>query len=309
MRLWRFNCVSRVGRSGRRRHASTAAKSLPVRMIGVVHKVFPDRGYGFVLAVPPPASLLSTSPHSASSTTMEETKEDAQSTASVSQPLSRGDPLSVWFLLRKGDTSTAEARGESEGAASQPTPLPGSYVSFSATCHYDKAKQTHLWRAQEVVPCDPEEELQAALRRVRDVRWDCITSEDVRREMRQAARRLSLEEERAVKHASRKDEDAAAEASQRSLQEEEMVDDIAMEEFQMQLSQERVRRHFHHLNKASRCFFVREVDLRRPMVSAQKDMDMQTYPGGDEVAAGRCQFSDDERRRWERVLECLKEHH
>ncbi|EAN81482.1 hypothetical protein C3747_115g149 [Trypanosoma cruzi] len=306
MRLWRFDCVLRVGRSGRR-HASTAAKALPVRMIGVVHKVFPDRGYGFVLAVPPPASLLSTAPHPASSTTMEEIGEDAQITASVSQSLSQGDPLSVWFLLRKGDASTTETRGKLEGAASPPTPLPGSYVSFSATCHYDKAKQTHLWRAQEVVPCDPEEELQAALRRVRDKRWDCITSEDVRREMRQVARRYLLEEQRAVKSASRKDDDAAAEASQRSLREGEMVDDIAMEELQMQLTQERVRRHFHHLNKASQRFFVREVDLRRPMISAQKDMEMQTNPEGDVVAVGRWGFSDDERRRWERVLQCLKE--
>ncbi|ESL07859.1 hypothetical protein TRSC58_04448 [Trypanosoma rangeli SC58] len=308
MRPWHLWCVLHSGIAGER-HASGATRALPVHMIGVVHRLFPARGCGFVLAAPPPTSLAQTLwPLLSLMAT-----ESAQTADAVQQQelLSQDGPLSVCFSLPKDGVSTAKTREKCERVAPSSLQLsPGSYVKVSATCHYETAKQRVLWRTGGggVTQCDPEEELRESLQKVRDVRWDRIILEDVKRETSQIPRQYALEEQVTVESAFFKRAVTDAETFRGLLLEEAAADDVGVEELQMCLAQERVRRIFDFLNKAAQRYVIREADLWRPLLSMRKDVGTQANAGGGGFALGAYQLAADERKRWEYVLRRLKEH-
>ncbi|RNF00007.1 hypothetical protein TraAM80_07872 [Trypanosoma rangeli] len=242
-------------------------------MIGAVHRVFPERGYGFVLAVPPPTSLALMMWLLLTLTTTETESEEAADAGQQQKLLSQGEHLSVWFPLRKYGVSTLKRREKCERAAHYSLQLsPGSYVKFSATCHYGTVNQRLVWRAGCVcVQCDAEE-LREALQKVKDLRWDCIILDEVKRKELQIARQYALVEQMTVESAFFKRAVTAAETFRALLLEEAVADDIGTEELQMRLAQERVRGLFDCLSKAAQRHVVREADLRRPLLSMWKDV-------------------------------------
>ncbi|KAH9577656.1 hypothetical protein LSM04_002836 [Trypanosoma melophagium] len=275
------------------RHSSSVPMLRPIRMIGMVHKVFVERGYGFILAVPPPASLLK--PLNSIR------RVDKASTAFSEQEIcSQKDPISVWFpLFSKSSSRFDKPEERREGSVSSPSR--GTYVTFVATCHHDAAKKVCVWRTQEVTPCDVQQELHAVLRKARDPRWDRITAEDVARTKREIAWQFAAEVS-VSQHSSQRDALEECRAfSTVAVQE----DDTDTEERWSQITQERMRRRLHKINEMARRFVVSETDLRRPLFWMRSGSSCSIDTEDKGSATQFSKLSEDEKRRWERVQHSL----
>ncbi|ORC92786.1 uncharacterized protein TM35_000021120 [Trypanosoma theileri] len=279
------------------RHSSSIPMVRPIRMIGIVHKVFVERGYGFILAAPPPVSLLK--PLTSSR------RVDGDSTGlNEQQMVSQKDPISVWFPLNsKSGGRLGKPEELREGSVSS-FPSRGSYVTFTATCHHDAAKQVCVWRTQEVKPCDVKKKLQAALRTARDPRWDRITAEDVAKANREIAWYFAAEKPVSLQSPQRAQVSEDSAISTAAL----LEDDTDTEEQRSQMSQERMRRRLHKINEMARRFVVSETDLRRPLLWMRNvggcSIDNEENKGSVNHFS---KFSEDEKKRWERVQQYLNE--
>ncbi|CCD17236.1 unnamed protein product [Trypanosoma congolense IL3000] len=170
-------------------HRSAPLKNTPeFRAIGLVHKIFVQRGYGFALMIPPPVSLL----QSRNRCDANEESDSTEGLGDKKHPVSLSEEcVSVWFPFLP-----CEAKHEGVGD-DRAMPLggcrvsPGNYVKFTAVGYYNQDTADYIWRARDVAPCDPREELRVALERVRNSRWDEITLEDVQKAKCRAVGRCS----------------------------------------------------------------------------------------------------------------------
>ncbi|RHW67345.1 hypothetical protein DPX39_000024100 [Trypanosoma brucei equiperdum] len=259
------------------RHVGHLHSLQPLQAIGVVEKVFPQRGYGFLLMLSPPASWFRASFTDKSGT--------SQLPMDAAAPLSPSNEecVSVWFPLTSSGGTGPQVSDvcRKEKSSNTLKVSPGCYVKFSATAHYDDAKALYVWRTREVVPCDPFEELKVVLQRARDTRWDNITLEDVERGKRRVVEW----------HA------------QSSAQ---LVD--------VHVTHEGNKVHHSppwNISETHQQFIVRQSDLQRPFDQSLSHK-LGRGDGGDEVitelGSSRLRSQADEnRKRWERVMQLLNE--
>ncbi|KEG12573.1 hypothetical protein DQ04_01611150 [Trypanosoma grayi] len=286
-----------VGRCLRAQLRGTSVSQFPpLRMIGVVDRVFPNRGYGFVQAATPPVSLLAslTSPAGASAT------DGAKSILSSQhrETPARRDPTSVRFPLHSTGSHADKAQVLPE--RDMPSPSTGTYVSFFATCHYDAARQMFMWRTRELTPCDAENELRVALRSVRDARWDHVVLQDVEKEKRRIVWKSS------VGMLQLTDANCASVNDGRDNYRSSQVEDAGAEQLQAQLAQEKIHRRLHRLSEATRRFFVREEDLRHPLLWMRGCTENEPSAGEDEASTRPVHARENRKGRWKRVMHLLE---